>query len=491
MKFLRYIAIIISLPYALFAQQSGSVLPALVGELATYVPTSTPVNGQKYVFPGDIYSYYTDAAKNEIIVVVKKEKEINIGSVAEIYVFDMSKALVKWSTSLNSMNVYVTNRYILSSEGNNTRCYDRASGKQLWKKTDANITYIDEQKGLVLTDYIRALDLQSGKVRWQKYMPARYKWEDIKVVDDSSVIVASGGLYRINLYTGKGWNTNEITGKDEFEIPSAIGIVPGSTTFPVQHVKEINSQVPPDRGTTSNIVTDEDEVYIATNKRLLSVSKADGTLRWITDLPWSTGISSLYTDGDQLHLVAHGKIADRSGTGKKYGKAYIATYSRKDGNKLAVEDLGADGAVNQVMAKPGGDKFLLLFDKAIYAWKESKKGRFSLGDDTTTYRGLADEDLFCQSLRDNYKDGLYLVSSRNKLSYFDWSPTLTHFSAADAMVCKTYGNYTVQYNGANSVVRANEEIIKTPKTNMGFVHNDKLYILTSQSLSVIPIAVPK
>jgi hypothetical protein len=425
------------------AQDKSYSLTGREMELATYVPTAKAVKGMQYELSANAHSYYFDRAKKEIIIILKKDKEIKIGSVADLLVFDMDKNVVKWSISTNSFHTFVTARYIITSENGNTHCYDRNNGKQVWKKTDANVKYVDEQKGILLTDYIRALDINSGKIVWQKYMPVKYNWEDAKEVNDSAVIVAAGGLYYINLYSGKGWNTNSITSKDEFQIPSTMGVIPEKASSITVPRLENRSNVW--KGTTSGIVMEDNTVYIATNKKLFSFDIGTGGMNWETglgtDMP---GISTLYVTGDKLVLVNEGKITNASGVSKRYGNTYMSFFNKQSGAKAKTVPLPLEGAVSSIYMS--NDILAIVFDGGMYQYdiandKPLGTTKFEAGEESTLPPTI--------------------------------SSGISHY-----------------YDGENIIYNNGEVMMRTPKSNKGFLNNNKLYIVDTRTVSVIPVETP-
>jgi outer membrane protein assembly factor BamB len=485
MKFLRCLFFLL-LPLSLAAQKGAVPLASQVVELATYIPTATPIKGSRYLLPAQVHSYFYDSAKREIVLVLKKEKEINIGAVAELMVFDMVTGNVKWSLGINTFNVFVTGRYIISSENGNTHCYHRADGKQAWKKTDANIKYIDERTGIVLTDYIRALDINSGKIRWQKYLPLKYNWEDIVRADDSCVIIAAGGLYKINLQTGKGWSSSEITTRDEFEIPAAIGLVPAIEYFPKQTVQEISNRPRCRRTVSSGIVTEGNLIYLATNRRIMALDRETGNLSWQAALPADhSSMSSLYISGDDLLLVNEGQIAGRTGIVKKHGQPYLSAFNKETGTQQYIRETGIEGPVVDIEVTEG--RAALLYADALQI-HDIKTGQTIYSDIKTV-----NNHHFIRSAY-SYPDAVanqtccYVYTGGRDARFHSLDgKTSYELLTKDLATVKEYNDVQLLYNGVNSIRKNKEIIIKTPEANRGFVSGGKLYIVDINLLSVVPL----
>lgn len=484
--------------YLLFpatGKAQDNTLPFQSLELATYLPTATAIKGYQYSLPYNAHSYYADKEHKELIVLLKVEKEINVGKSGELLVWDLEKSVVKWRTKVNTFNLFITTAYIITSEKGNTHCYRRTDGKQMWKKTDARIQYIDEAKGVVLTDYIRGLNIHTGKTIWQRYLPGDHNWEDVEQVDDSSVIVATGGLYKLNLYTGKGWSTSQLTDKSEFDPHNAIGVISPGRSFPDVRIPELEKQPPLTKTTTSGITTDGNTIYFATNRRLLCLDKETGTLLWEAKLPYEkTAISSLHIGEQDIVYMYEGKVSNRSGIIKRYGFPYLVTYNKESGEqKNAV--IFPEGNIND--AKLSGTRMIVLGEGVIYACDLATTAKpYTFATAGNNYHFLQGEGFRISkegSDKNLTEDNCcYIYNSEQGVIHFEKNFfAITNLTGEQMSTVSTYKNYELLYNGKNSINKNDKTIIQTPDGNKGFIFADKLYVVDSTTLSEIPLAEPK
>lgn len=488
MKIFRCL-LLLALPLGLNAQQKTNALPAQVIELATWIPTSTPIKGQRYLLPAEAHSYYHGSAKKELILILKKDKEVNIGPIAELLVLDINKGEVKWSMNLNSFDVFVTDKYILTSNGSNLHCYHRINGKQNWRKMDARLKYIDEEKGILLTDYIRALNINSGKIIWQKYLPVKYNWEDVEPVDDSSVVLVSGGVYKINLYNGQGWSSNELTSGSEFEIPTALGLLPETERFPAVKVSSINNEPATWRTVSSGALAEEQRVYVASNSHVYALDLSNGKLLWSASLPpEQTGMSTLYSTTDQIVLVNEGKVGNRTGQIKKHGKAYIFAFDKETGTQQYIKELNTDPILDSEIPN---DKILLVTKNATLLY-DLKTGA-ELSKQATAAAQHIIHDAYSGTGTESYEGRCCYVylGGRDVLYLNPEDRTSYELGIKDLAMNEPQGNMQVLYNGRHSVTRDGEVLIRVPESNKGFTHGDKLYIVEGNTLSVVPLKEPK
>lgn len=513
MKFFRYLFLLL-FPLCLHAQET--TLPAQQAELATYLPSAASVKGLRYTLEHTVHSYYKDPARNEIILLLKKDKEINIGTHGELVVFNMDKGTVKWRTGINTFRIFITAQHIITSEKGSTHCYLRVGGKQAWSKMDATVKYVDEAKGIVLTDYIRGLNLHSGKTMWQRYLPARYNWEDLAVCDDSSVVIATGGLYKINLYTGKGWSSASYTSRSEYDVPEALGIVPPVPAYLGERVPEIKNQPDVWRSTTSNLVLHEGKVYHANNTRLICADLQTGDLLWSSALVRKTGISKIAVDGPQVILANTNTVAPDRNTVKRYGMtSYLMWLNLADGASLHNMAISMPYDVRDVSLVE--NEGLFLYDSAIargapfkanpeetmqvvfdslkhysfathpfrLAGTESTWFRLYGGNHCMPYDATANNEIVMHT-----SVGIAAINDALEMSIDEYAPAA--YSSDDHLALLFVGG---RNRIADKRTRDNEGMyeitFQTPEANRGFIHNGHLYIVDVQTISVIPLQEPK
>ncbi len=494
MKFFHLFILFILFPFIGNAQTN--TLPFQSLELATYPTTATAIKGFQYTLPYNAHSYYFDNEHKEVIILLKIEKEINVGKSGEMLVWDLEKSIIKWRAKINTFNLFITSQYIITSEGGNSHCYRRTDGKQTWMKTDAHVRYIDEAKGIILTDYIRGLNIHTGKTLWQRYLPGKYNWESLAQLDDSSVVVATGGLYKINLYTGKGWSTSQITDKGEFDAHNAIGSIAPLKKFPNVRIPEIGKHPSLTKTTTSDIAIDGNTIYFATNKRMLSLDKESGALLWEAKLPYEkTGISSLHIGEQSIVYLNEGKVSNSSGMQKRYGVPYLVTYNKESGDqKNAV--IFPEGSVND--AKLSGERMIVLGEGVIYACDLATTAKpYTFATAGNNYHFIQGDGFHINKEGREEKitedNCCYIYNSEQGVIHFEKNFfAITKLTGEDISANSTYKNYELFYNGNNTVSNTTpKSIVQTPAANKGFIFADKLYIVDGTTLSEIPLAQPR
>jgi outer membrane protein assembly factor BamB len=448
----------------------------------------------QYQLPYNAHSYYIDTTRKELLLLLKVEKEISLSTPYQVMLFDLDKNNVKWTANSNTPNIYITAPYIFTSGNGNTRCYRRSDGKQMWSKMDATIKYIDERKGVLLTDYIRGLNMHTGKTMWQRYLPGKYNWEDIKVVDDSSLIFVAGGIYKVNLYTGKGWSANDITSKNEFVPADAIGIIPQTPHYPLVSVPEIDNIPAVWRTTTSGILVSDNTLYVATNKRILSLDKETGKQLWQTLLPENTGITSLYLHDNKLLLLNEGKIASTSGIEKKYGIAYVCVLEKETGLPGKTYTIPSNGPINEIKTYDG--KIMMLSFNAINIYDIPTNRIYTFPTAGDNRHVLEDERYYIKDEGGNRmittNDCCFIYNSEQGIFNIDKNFfSIRNMEKDQVSSVDIYGKMQLFYNGANSIYNGNKHLIQTPASNKGFIVKNNLYIIDANTLSVIPVAEPK
>jgi hypothetical protein len=180
---------------------------------------------------------------------------------------------------------------------------------------------------------MEAFELPALKTKWAQTIDTSYGLNDIKVVEDSVIVVSANGLQGIDKFTGEVlWNLEAKTGKDDYSgaaAVTALGIITGALTgtgfysTASKFVSEINS----------NILQEDDFLYYASNEAAAKVHYRKG-------IQWAVTLDKNFTSKSYLYLE-EGKIV-RVNTGlarkgNKYvpiGAPYFAAHNSETGHEL-------------------------------------------------------------------------------------------------------------------------------------------------------------
>jgi outer membrane protein assembly factor BamB len=195
------------------------------------------------------------------------------------------------------------------------------------------------------------IDFLNGKHVWTRDINKEYGWNDHVYLNDSTLMVVAAGLHTINIYTGKGWDYNTITGKivknrassssnsydaGAFMAGMLFGLV-GAIIYSaiVSDHGILNTTISNElvRDFVSNTLLDADFCYLASQEQLVKLDNNSGEIIWKHTFKKNIASkSTLFMDDDFVYMINSG-YALRDDVKLYYGLPFIAAFNKQTGEQ--------------------------------------------------------------------------------------------------------------------------------------------------------------
>lgn len=372
------------------------------------------IMGREIVLDGNIRHMFPDTVNLSLFVQLERlSKSGNPLNAGVLLTVDADKENVLWYQKVNNENEWLNpiGGVLLLESNVQTVCYDRTSGKELWRCKN-HFSHASEKWGIVIgykqtssslpRPKLQGINVQTGDVVWEIPVYSKYGWTEMNTMDDSLMLVVSDALYSINVKNGKVWS-HEIFFKE----------------VPFERGKEELMQ-----SLVSNIYVENHKIYVASCDRLFCFDK-EGNVLWMQGVPRKiTGQSLLFSNGDLLYMVSlgYGKVR---GLYPSWGHTYIASFNKETGFQNSFSGYpGKFGKINYVQLLR--NTFYTLFERHMLSFPiDSIRGIsssvYTYTDEKDRMNYLVDENVFVldnslyKSLHEYDSTKVYAVTGKHVL----------------------------------------------------------------------------
>lgn len=305
---------------------------------------SADIQATEYMFPERIDAFEIDemdgVAAVQLRGVSKNGKSLNKSG--DFVLYDLKTQMPRWSKKINfpEENATLTGGRPFLLKPYSVTALDEATGAEKWTgKTQ--IFYADKKTGTGVgykfnslnpaSDNLEGIDLNNGNTIWKRNLDRTYGWNDITKINDSLILITSGGLYAINLKNGLGWDYKAHTGKKQTGEAVAKGL--GSVMLGVLTGVTVIPNVDVITGIVSNTLSDSTGIYLASAGQIGRLN-SNGTEIWTTQLPKDLcSASAVYRKNGNIYLINKG-IAYENGNMREYGRPFVAVFNEMDGAQV-------------------------------------------------------------------------------------------------------------------------------------------------------------
>ncbi|MFH4966461.1 PQQ-binding-like beta-propeller repeat protein [Gaetbulibacter sp. M235] len=338
---------------------------------------------KEYTFEKRIHHSYFDSitgyATLELRKLSKNGKIAGINGL--IVVFDLNTKNVKWTKKIDysTSSIKQYNDIIIFSKANKTIRLNIEDGTEMWEiKND--FYYVDYSNKIAIgykntglagnIHTLEGIDLTNGTILWSKELKRDYGWNKIYHLNDNDLLIVSGGLHRLNVKDGQGWDYETVTGKKDYTETIAknvggiaLGLLTG--TYLVSTGSNVVTDV------VSNAVIDSTNIYMASKEQLICLKKDNGSVIWSYQLPKdSTSKSSLIIQDSSLLLINQGYAYWRNRT-TNFGEPFILKMNKTTGKEVYFKTLNQkDNPLYDYKTK--NDSLLALFKGQIVNYSLSE-----------------------------------------------------------------------------------------------------------------------
>ncbi len=282
--------------------------------IGRHFTSSTDIYGLVFTFSERIeHSFYDE--KRDVISVLSRgvNSRDRLKNKGEILVYDLENATVKWSRNVRyfANSIFQPKGFLLENKGLKTTVSQIEDGSKLWKAPYETFFVAEEHQMAIGYDtqgsrndnnVLEGFDLSTGKSMWNRSIPRKSGWNDIKQLNDSIYIVLASGLHTINARSGEGWSYFTKTGE-----------------------KNTGNIV-------SNVLEDGDEYYLASKLKLACLNAASGQVKWSTSYPEELASSSAIFANDTAVFMLNTGIAFTWWGPVQYGEPFFAAYRKSTGH---------------------------------------------------------------------------------------------------------------------------------------------------------------
>lgn len=168
---------------------------------------------------------------------------------------------------------------------------------------------------------------------WSKEIKKNFGWNDVKKLNDSTILITSSGLHQINVNTGEGWSYEASTGRNDYKgtiAANIIGIALMATTGSgfYSYGKDVVREL------VSNTLYNDSEsaVYLASRDKLVKLN-ISGEKLWEKELEKNQAAKSLLFEKENDLLMINLGYAYFNENLIDHGTPYIALYDKHTGEQ--------------------------------------------------------------------------------------------------------------------------------------------------------------
>lgn len=279
---LLYVFVFCFVPSALQAQEKNEFL--FLGNITVgkSLPSDQPIVAQTYKFNDEIYSMtLAPRSQKEIILLRSKVLVCDLSS-SRTHLEIKSQGEPFLSYNNNALILSKMNSTIMAS----TECYSLHNGKRLWNKGRSlnsfgfYTIFVDSKSPTIVgvdSYFLKGVDAMTGKEIWKKNISKRDAGIPYyRHINDSTLLIISGGLHAVNIYTGKGWDYDIKTSDNSFKrevisysISSGGGLIPALIAELVRGTKKLDY---------GDINIEGDIIMYNNETELVKLSATDGAI---------------------------------------------------------------------------------------------------------------------------------------------------------------------------------------------------------------------
>lgn len=285
-----------------------------------------------------------DTINNNLIILSKSNhSEYNI-----LYSYNITNNKIVWKLNTQANKFILTDSLLYTAGFDREFMIDQRHGKVLWqKKRNLYYTCYPENNhafNIPGGNIIRLTDLSSGKTLWESKASKIHGINDYKYINDSIVLLAINGLYRINVLNG---SYNHIDMKTS---QNANGRYIGDLTFNSFTIM-LGEQLPihgvlGHHKLSSNILLDSNYIYIADNNFIYKISNDnDFNILWKKNIKdRKIGVSYFYKQPSDLTIFNTGSSL-KAGHMKYYNQSYLTSLSKQNGEIQFLKNIQLNDAI--------------------------------------------------------------------------------------------------------------------------------------------------
>jgi hypothetical protein len=298
-----------------------------------------------YNFAYSLYDYKPDTITKQLFFSSRQMGEASTSTYLSRGFFAAINTIndsVKWVNESSLYNIMVTGKNLLLSNEVKSVKYNKLHGYDEIRY-DAKLFYSNEKynRGFMYDktqpNLLKCVNLTVGNEVWTCSIPREENWVDTQYLNDSTLLIAAGGLHAVSLKSGLLWS---------FPISTALktnrSFVYSNAKY--KTIQEISSVIKTSaednlvRQIASNILKDNNHIYFAGKEKLIAVTHS-GKQAWQVDLKNYPTSKMLITKTDSSLILVNFGLATHSNNFVTWGKPFIIEIDPISGKILTQFDL--------------------------------------------------------------------------------------------------------------------------------------------------------
>lgn len=348
--------------------------------------TNSDIEAKEYIFSDRLHMFYVDSLNNYATIQLRNlaKRDKSLDNEGEVVLFDLNSNSTKWKNKYDFSleNLYFVDSFIINATSNKMYLWNLSNGENVWKKSNS-LYHLSEKKKIALaynysflddnSSLLEGIDIRTSDKLWERKIKRKYGWDNISNLNDSVVIVYSGGFHSININSGKGLDFDAETINENYTgliltnvAGIALGLLTGSFIYDYGDPVVIND-------IQSDVLIDSLNMFYASRTNLFKL-KSDGTVLWKNSLEKkAVSHSTLFKKDSILYMINNG-YAFKYGAKVNYGTPSFSAFNINSGAKLFSKAfLDKEKKDDMILDyKVVGDEILLVFKGSV--------ARYSLSD---------------------------------------------------------------------------------------------------------------
>ncbi|MCF8379433.1 MAG: PQQ-binding-like beta-propeller repeat protein [Bacteroidales bacterium] len=308
--------------------------------------TGKAIIGTQYEFPDQIKESYIDTLSATLTVQLrglsKNGKWMN--NKGSIVLYNLNDKSILWTKKIvyQTASLQQSNNTMIFTSMGKSHCLDFWTGEDKYELKNS-IYYIDQKTNIGMgykyrsstgvTNILEGINLTNGNVLWQRNINRTYGWNDLRFLDDTTLLLVADGLHTIQLKDGKGWDFDSRTGIKDYSTTLAtnsIAAVAGMFTgyFYITYGHNLI------RDLASNVIVDDAAIYFASSEQISRLEKKNGSVVWSNPFPRDlVSMSSLFKHKDMIIMVNYG-YSYMENRQMEIGLPFIAAFNAESGQQI-------------------------------------------------------------------------------------------------------------------------------------------------------------
>lgn len=260
----------------------------------------------------------------------------------QVLVFDLNGDRVLWDKFINySMDrVRTFGQFLIQDTKGMSEVYYTLAGNKVREVFGRFVrVYQDKQIGLVIPvtsgetkKRLVGVSMFSGDKLWQRKMDHSYGTSAVFRLNDSVVLIESGGLHTVNLDNGKGWDYEMKTARRDYSpiVGSLVGLTLGILSHGSAAFYMLGHNT---KRMYSNIIVSDSAIYMAGREELVRLD-LEGNVVWKYGLVEDVvTMSDLVLKDGVLYMINSGEVMKNGHTSKKQGLPFFAAFDANTGEQ--------------------------------------------------------------------------------------------------------------------------------------------------------------